>query len=229
MNRHVFQFFILAAFSFVVNTEADAEGDAVKGAFVFEECKSCHQIGVGAQNWVGPHLNGVFGRPAGSVSEGNYSSNMIHAGGNGLIWTMDTLDAYLKNPRALISETRMNFVGIADLSRRTDLLAYLRLYTDDPGYRVEGKIQNGIDLTVLALRGDSEYGAYLAAECTACHQESGADQGIPSITAWPVDAFVIAMHAYKRKLRPHPVMQMMASRLNDEEIAALASYFMDLE
>ncbi len=28
------------------------------------------------------------------------------------------------------------------------------------------------------------------------------------------------MHAYKRKLRPHPVMQMMAGRLSDEEIAA---------
>jgi cytochrome c len=37
------------------------------------------------------------------------------------------------------------------------------------------------------------------------------------------------MHAYKQKLRPHPVMQMMASRLSDEEIAALAAYFEALE
>jgi cytochrome c len=40
---------------------------------------------------------------------------------------------------------------------------------------------------------------------------------------------VIAMHAYKQKIRSHPVMQMMAGRLSDEEIAALAAYFSDLE
>ena len=33
------------------------------------------------------------------------------------------------------------------------------------------------------------------------------------------------MHAYKVKHRPHPVMQMMAGRLSDEEIASLAVYF----
>ena len=41
--------------------------------------------------------------------------------------------------------------------------------------------------------------------------------------------FVIAMHAYKRKLRPHPVMQMMAGRLADDEIAALAAWFATLK
>jgi cytochrome c len=35
------------------------------------------------------------------------------------------------------------------------------------------------------------------------------------------------MHAYKNKQRNHPVMQMIAGRLNDEEIAALAAYFKD--
>jgi cytochrome c len=37
------------------------------------------------------------------------------------------------------------------------------------------------------------------------------------------------MHAYKNKKRAHPVMQMMAGRLNAEEIAALAAYFAALE
>ena len=46
---------------------------------------------------------------------------------------------------------------------------------------------------------------------------------------WPEEDFVIAMHAYKDKKRPHPVMQMMAGRLNAEEIAALAAYFATLE
>ena len=62
-----------------------------------------------------------------------------------------------------------------------------------------------------------------------CHQADGADEGIPSITNWPAEDFVVAMHAYKRQYRPHPVMQMMASRLSDEEIASLAAYFRKLE
>ena len=33
------------------------------------------------------------------------------------------------------------------------------------------------------------------------------------------------MHAYKSKARGHPVMQMIAGPLSDEEIAALAAYF----
>jgi cytochrome c len=37
------------------------------------------------------------------------------------------------------------------------------------------------------------------------------------------------MHAYKQKIRPHPVMQMMAGRLSDEEIAALAAYFAQID
>ncbi len=63
------------------------------------------------------------------------------------------------------------------------------------------------------------------AKCTTCHQSDGSDSGIPSIIYWPEEDFVVAMHAYKRELRPHPVMQMIAGRLSNEEIAALAAYF----
>ncbi|WP_424987442.1 c-type cytochrome [Microbulbifer sp. S227A] len=75
------------------------------------------------------------------------------------------------------------------------------------------------------IRGDPEFGAYLSGECTTCHQIGGTDDGIPSITHWPVADFVVTMRAYKNKDRPHPVMQMIAGRLSDEEIAALAAYF----
>ena len=86
-----------------------------------------------------------------------------------------------------------------------------------------------LDPAILAIQGDPEYGEYLASECSTCHQDSGANDGIPGISGWPTEDFVVAMHAYKTKLRPHPVMQMMAGRLSDEEIAALAAYFKDLE
>jgi cytochrome c len=86
-----------------------------------------------------------------------------------------------------------------------------------------------VDPAILAIKGDPAYGEYLSSECTTCHQVDGSDQGIPSVTGWPTEDFVVAMHAYREKLRPHPVMQMMAGRLSDDEIAALAAYFETLE
>jgi cytochrome c len=209
-------------------------GDAEKGADVFKKCKSCHQVGEGAKNRVGPQLNGIFGRPAGSVAEVRYSKSMIRAGDDGLIWTEKTLDAFIENPKAMISKTRMSFRGIKDETQRSDLLAYLRSFSDDPSNIPEAEptatgTDHNLDPAILAIVGDPEYGEYLASECTTCHQTSGANDGIPGITAWPTEDFVVAMHAYKEKLRPHPVMQMMAGRLSDEEIAALAAYFKDLE
>ncbi len=82
---------------------------------------------------------------------------------------------------------------------------------------------------IPALDGDPEYGAYLAGECTTCHQADGGDRGIPSIFHLPEEDFVIAMHAYKSEQRANPVMQMVAKRLGDEEIAALAAYFASIE
>lgn len=86
-----------------------------------------------------------------------------------------------------------------------------------------------VDPDVLALEGDAEYGEYLSGDCKTCHLEDGDYDGIPAIIGWdPID-FVTAMHAYKTKNREHPVMEMMAGRLSNEEIAALAAYFGAIE
>ena len=90
-------------------------------------------------------------------------------------------------------------------------------------------ISLAIDPAILAIVGDPDYGEYLSGECLSCHQASGADSGIPSITGWPREDFVIAMHAYKSEIRPHPVMRMIAGRLSEEEIAGLAAYFEGVE
>lgn len=208
--------------------------DAEKGAAVYKKCASCHLVGAGAKHRVGPHLNGIFGRVAGTAEGAKYSKGMIRAGDDGLIWTDETLEAFIENPKALVSKTRMSFRGIKDAEDRAHLLEYLRLFSDDPANIPEAEptakaTDHDLDPAILALQGDPEYGEYLASECATCHQSSGADDGIPGISGWPTEDFVVAMHAYKQKLRPHPVMQMMAGRLNAEEIAALAAYFKDLE
>lgn len=209
-------------------------GDPVQGAKAFKKCQSCHQVGEGAKNRVGPHLNGIFGRTAGRNDGAKYSKSMIRAGDDGLVWTNETLDAFIENPKALVSKTRMSFRGIKDSAARANLLAYLRGFSDDPANIPEAEptakgTDHNLDPSILAIVGDPEYGEYLASECRTCHQSSGANDGIPGINGWPSEDFVVAMHAYKQKLRPHPVMQMMAGRLSDEEIAALAAYFKDLE
>lgn len=213
---------------------AEAIGDAERGKKAFRQCSGCHKVGTGAENGVGPHLNGIFGRRAADVEGFNFSRGLRRAADDGLIWDLEHLDAYLENPKALVSGTRMAFRGIKDTEERHDVLAYLRRFSDNPQDIPEAQPTaqaREVDLPpeILALAGDPEFGEYLSAECTTCHQRDGSFDGIPPITLWPQEDFVIAMHAYKRKLRPHPVMQMMAGRLSDEEIAALAAYFGALE
>lgn len=209
---------------------AVATGDPERGAEIFADCSGCHQIGPEAENRVGPRLTGIFDRPAGSVPGFPYSASMERAARDGLIWDWRTLDAYLTNPKTLISGTRMNYDGLDDPGERADVLAFLRSWSDDPANIVEAAptasdAGHDLDPEILALEGDPAYGEYLSGECVTCHQLSGADDGVPSITYWPEEDFVLAMHAYRRKIRVHPVMQMVAGRLSDDEIAALAAYF----
>ncbi len=76
---------------------------------------------------------------------------------------------------------------------------------------------------------DIEYGEYLAGECVTCHHKAGLNQGIPSINGLDADVFVALMIAYRSKEMENPVMQMIAGRLDDNQIGSLALYFSKLE
>jgi cytochrome c len=189
----------------------DELGDAARGEDIFKQCIGCHEVGTEARNRVGPHLNGVFGRTAGSVEGFRYSESMNRASGDGLVWDLTTLDAYLENPRVLVSGTRMSFRGLKDARDRGDVLAYLRQFSANPRdipEAVPTALPSAPELDlpadVLAIEGDREWGEYLSSECKTCHQADGSAHGIPSITSWPEEDFVIAMHAYKRQLRRNP-------------------------
>lgn len=228
------KYLVAALLSLVAATSYGAEtGNAERGAKIFKRCMSCHSVGQNARNGVGPHLNELFGRPAATVEGFKYSNALIQAGNDGIVWTNDQLHAYLADPKEALPGTRMNFRGIAKEIDRIDLLAYLRTFSANPQDIPESEPtarpkDPDVDSAILAIAGDKEYGEYLSSECTTCHMTDGVDEGIPSITGWPTEIFVIVMHAYKTKARPHPVMQMMAGRLSNEEIAALAAYFAEL-
>ena len=68
-------------------------------------------------------------------------------------------------------------------------------------------------------------GSILSSECVTCHQITGRYDGIPPIVGWPKPVFIEIMGEYRAKKRANPVMQTIAVRLTEEEIAALAAYF----
>ena len=93
----------------------------------------------------------------------------------------------------------------------------------------------GILIALLALAapalasGDREFGQHLSGECVTCHLTSGKPVGaIPPITGYPEDQFVAVMDSYRKKERDNQVMQVIAGKLRDDEIAALAAFFASL-
>ena len=113
---------IAASVAFVGAVPALADGDAVAGKAVFNQCKACHQVGPEAKNGVGPVLNGIVGRKAGEVAGYNYSDANKNSG---LTWDEATLRAYLPDPKAKVPGTKMIFPGIKREKQLDDLMAYL--------------------------------------------------------------------------------------------------------
>lgn len=95
--------------------------DPAAGAKVFKsQCALCHAPGAG----VGPSLNGVVGRKAGTQSAfaSRYSPAMK---AYGKVWTSANLDAYLANPAKTVPGNKMPFPGLHDATQLANLVAFL--------------------------------------------------------------------------------------------------------
>ncbi len=99
--------------------------DAANGEKVFAQCRACHQIGESAKNAVGPHLNGLFGRKAGTVEGYSYSAANKNSG---ITWDEATFTDYIKDPKAKIPGTKMVYAGLKDEQRIKDLIAFLKQF-----------------------------------------------------------------------------------------------------
>lgn len=118
----------LALCLLLVGVDLSAAADPEAGAQVFKKCFPCHAVGEGAQVKLGPVLNGLIGRKAGtyegySYTDANRKSN--------LVWDEATLATYLKNPRAMIPGTKMIFPGLPKDKEIADLIAYLKQFGPD--------------------------------------------------------------------------------------------------
>jgi cytochrome c len=107
--------------------------DAAAGEKDFVVCRACHQVGPTAKNAVGPVLNGVVGRKAGTYPGYNYSAANKNSG---LTWDEATLQKYLANPQGVVKGTKMIFPGVKDPTKLNDIIAFLKTYKAD-GSRVQ--------------------------------------------------------------------------------------------
>lgn len=105
--------------------QAQADGDAEKGAKVYLKCKACHDIEKGISK-VGPSLKGIVGRPVASVQGYKYSDDMAAKGAEGKVWDEATLAAYLPDPKAFAPKTKMVFAGLKKPEDVADIIAYLK-------------------------------------------------------------------------------------------------------
>ena len=107
--------------------EAAAQ-NVTSGADVFKQCTICHAIGPGAQNKIGPELNGLDGRHSGSVPNFDYSDANKNSG---IVWNEATFKQYIANPQAMIPGTKMPFGGLKDPQQVNDLWAYIKQFNAD--------------------------------------------------------------------------------------------------
>jgi len=111
----------------VMTAGAQAQ-DAAAGEKTFAVCKACHQIGETAKIGVGPVLNGVIGRRAGTYPGYSYSEANKNSG---LTWDDATFREYIRDPKAKVPGTKMIYAGLKDEQKATDLLAYLKQFDSD--------------------------------------------------------------------------------------------------
>jgi cytochrome c len=212
----------------VLSGPALSEGDPERGEALYRPCAACHMIGEGAIHRIGPHLNGIVGRGIGMVEGYRFSEIFEEAAAAGEVWTEMALDGFIANPGGYLPGTSMVFRGIRGADDRADLIAFLI----QEGGSAEAPAAAGEDTgpppevaAILEYDGDVAYGQFLSSECTACHIGQGGDD-IPSIRGLTPTVFIAGMVAYRSGERQHQVMNTLAARLGDEEIAALAAYFL---
>ena len=106
-----------------------ADASVENGEEVFKKCRACHDVGPTAKNKVGPILNNLFGRKAGTIEGFSYSDANHKAGEAGWVWTDESMMKYLENPREAMPGNRMAFVGLRDEQDRKDIIAYLKTFS----------------------------------------------------------------------------------------------------
>lgn len=107
-----------------------ASADVGRGKSTANQCVACHTFEKGGKQLVGPNLYGLIGRQKASVASFNYSAALKkHAGKP---WTVEELNDFIRDPKAVVPGTTMTFSGISRANQRADLIAFLNSQSDNP-------------------------------------------------------------------------------------------------
>jgi cytochrome c len=99
------------------------EAEQTAGRQQFKDhCAACHTQKPGPRVF-GPSLEGVVGRPAGSVAGFPYSDALKKSG---LVWTEENLRKWIADSAQTVPDTLMPHVSISDPAERIYLIAYLK-------------------------------------------------------------------------------------------------------
>jgi len=136
MKQHI----LAAAFitASVFGSSSVLAGDAAKGEVVFKKCASCHMVGEGAKNKVGPILTNAVGGPIAAVEDYKYGASIIALGETGAVWTEEEMFEYLADPRKYLraklddkkAKSKMSF-KLRKEDERKDVIAYLATFSSN--------------------------------------------------------------------------------------------------
>lgn len=116
---------LAAAMAVAAPAVASAE-DLEAGKAQFNKCKACHQMGPDAKNSLGPQLNGIVGRAAGTAEGFAYSEAVKKKGAEGFTWTDENLLAWIQGDDKVIPGNKMIFPGIKDEDEAKNVIAYIK-------------------------------------------------------------------------------------------------------
>lgn len=103
------------------------EPDVAQGARLFAQlCQACHSLAAGGAAGIGPGLQGVFGRKAGSADGYKYSSAMQNLD---IVWTAKTIEYLLASPQNYVPGTTMTSAPMMAAIDRHNLIGYLTAAT----------------------------------------------------------------------------------------------------
>ena len=101
--------------------------DSAAGETAFRKCQPCHDVGETAKNKLGPELNGLDGRKAGTAEGYAYSDGNKNSG---IVWSEAIFKEYLQNPQEKIPGTKM-ILSVNNEKELADLWAYLKQFGGD--------------------------------------------------------------------------------------------------
>ena len=119
---------VLAALALAATMGMAKAQDLAAGEQSFRKCSPCHAVGEDARNKVGPELNGLDGRKAGTAADYSYSDANKNSG---LTLDAATFKDYIQNPMAKVPGTKMAFAGIKNETEIANLWAYLAQFKAD--------------------------------------------------------------------------------------------------